>query len=259
MAVASSTRKPVASKAAAAKSTPAKRIPAVARKSPILTPQQRLEVLIPPYEKYEAYVSRKLWGIPDMEVFETARSVQKNMIMYGDTGAGKSMAITAYCALYRLPLVVIECDGGIDPATFWGMLVQDPTTKVFDWVDSNVALALEHGPAVVFLDEVNFTPPRQTAAFHRALRERQFAILERNNEQRQVHDDTWFVAAYNPAGRYQGVRPLNEAFRNRWPLKVQWDYDKDVEASRPGCRSCWKWHRTCGPGKKTSTRRSAPT
>jgi hypothetical protein len=215
-----------------------------AGKAPRTSPEEAralLSLLIPPMDKYNDYISRDLRGVTaqrradgrvlggDLIVFEKAHLLQKNMIMKGDTGAGKSMAVEAYCAFFQTPLVVIDCHGGIDPNTFWGMLEQDPETKVIRWVDSNISLAMEHGPAVIFFDEVNFTPPRTFSVFHRALRQRSFSILERNNENRQVHPGTWFVAAYNPDDKYEGTRPLNKAFKNRFPMKFKWDYDPAAE------------------------------
>lgn len=197
--------------------------------------RKRLAALIPPMEKAPAenggeYFSRDLWGVKDMIVFQKSHNLQKNLMMFGDTGAGKSMSVEAYCALNQIPLVVVNCHGGIDPNTFWGMLEQDPVTKVIRWVDSDITIAMEWGPAVIFFDEVNFTPPRTFSVFHSALRQRFFTILERNNERREVHDGTWFVAAYNPDDRYEGTRPLNKAFKNRFPVKIEWEYDPDIEA-----------------------------
>lgn len=196
---------------------------------PKATVSERLAALIPPMITYDNYIKRQIWGQLDMDVFEYARSVQKNMVLFGDTGAGKSMAIEAYCAFHKLPLVIISCNGGIDPATFWGMLVQDPVTGVIEWVDSDVTIALENGPAVIMLDEVNFTPPKITASFHTAMRQRFFTILERNNEKRMVDPTTWIVSAFNPSDRYQGTRQLNEAFFNRFALKIPWGYLREIE------------------------------
>jgi len=197
------------------------------------TVEERLAALIPDKSKSIRedggdYYTRLIHGVRDIDVFETTRQLKRNLLMYGDTGAGKSMAVEAYAAYYELPLVVINCNGGIDPNTFFGMLVQDPDTRVIRWVDSDVTIAMENGPAIIFFDEVNFAQPRVMATFHSAMRQRFFTILERNNEKRMVHDESWFVAAYNPD--YAGTRDLNKAFRNRLAVKVPWGYDPVIEA-----------------------------
>ena len=44
----------------------------------------------------------------------------------------------------------------------------------------------------------------------------------------KAHPDTFVVAAMNP--NYAGTRPLNEAFRNRFAIKLDWGYNEDVES-----------------------------
>jgi hypothetical protein len=191
--------------------------------------RRRLAALIPPMDVYDEYVSREVWGTKDMLAFQKARELQVNILMYGDTGAGKSMAVEAFHAYHQMPLIMVNCNGGIDPNTFFGMLEMGED-GIIRWVDSDITLGMEYGPAGIFLDECNFTPPKTFSALHSALRQRYFTILERNNEKRYVHDESWFIGAYNPEDSYTGTRPLNPAFRNRFAVKIPWDYDRSVEA-----------------------------
>jgi hypothetical protein len=44
----------------------------------------------------------------------------------------------------------------------------------------------------------------------------------------KAHPRTLVVADFNPG--YAGTRPLNAAFKNRFAIKLEWDYEERVEA-----------------------------
>ena len=68
------------------------------------------------------------------------------------------------------------------------------------------------------------------ATFHGLLdKRRAITILEKGNEVVEAHPDLQIVVAYNPD--YEGTKPLNYAFKNRFRVKIRLDYDPGVEAS----------------------------
>lgn len=187
-----------------------------------------LSHLIPSRAFADKYVSRKVGGYTDLDVLDYARRAQENVMIYGPTGPGKTSFVLAYAARNNLPVVTIQCNGAIDPASFWGQITFDDSGDIAGWVDSDVTTVIENG-GILYLDEVNFTPPKIMSVFHSLTDDRRVVtILEQGNRVIKAHPDLLVVAAYNPD--YEGTRPLNAAFKNRFDLKMHFGYDPDVEA-----------------------------
>ena len=185
--------------------------------------------LIPPQKYSDEYISRQITDEhTDRDILRYAHALQSNTLLFGPTGPGKTSLVLAYAAQRRLPLVTIQCHGAIDPATFWGSREFDETTGGYVWVDSDVTKIVRLG-GVIYMDEVNFLPPRVASVFHGLLdKRRQITILEHSNEQIVAHPETQIIAAYNPD--YEGTKPLNPAFKNRFSVKIEMDYDAKIEA-----------------------------
>lgn len=211
-----------AAKATKATAAPARRTRRPAVKSAVETIMQ---AVVPPIEDYNSYISRDIFGVQDLELLAYAKTVRQNVILEGDTGAGKSHLIRAYCAQQGMPLVIIPCNGGIETATLYGMPVQDPDGRI-SFQESGLVQVLRNGGGV-FLDEINFMPNKVAAGMHQVLRERILVILEKRGEVVQISDDCQFFAAMNV--EYRGTHPLNEAFKNRFALKLPFNYERAVE------------------------------
>lgn len=81
---------------------------------------------------------------------------------------------------------------------------------------------------VLLLDEVNMLHPRIGAVLHSLLDKRRvISLLENQGEIVKAHAKCVIVATYNPG--YEGTRPLNPAFKNRFAVKMEFDYDPKVE------------------------------
>lgn len=194
--------------------------------SPVVA--QRLAHLIPEQLFADEYVSRKIEGVRDLDLLRYARAAKNNVMLFGPTGPGKTSLILAYAATENLPLVTVQCNGAVDPNTFWGGLVLDEDGNVKGWQDSEITEVIRNG-GVLYLDEVNFLPSKVAAVFHGLLdKRRQITLLEKGNEVVKAHPDLQVVVAYNPD--YEGTRPLNAAFKNRFRIKIRFDYDREVEA-----------------------------
>lgn len=192
-----------------------------------------LDHLIPKHTRATEYVSRTVYGVHDIDLLRYAKAARKGVLLFGPTGPGKTSLVEAYAATDKLPLVVIECRDGIDPATFFGQWLPnpDPSGPKFIWQDSDIVQVIRHG-GVLLLDECNFMRPKVAATFHRLLRDRTMAVLENGNEVIEAHSDLQIVAAYNPG--YEGTFGLNAAFKNRFAIKCEWKYDPVVEAQLVG-------------------------
>lgn len=192
-------------------------------------PVSALAHLVPDKRFADEYVSRRIENYVDLDILRYCKEATANTMLYGPTGPGKTSMILAYCAKENLPLVTVQCHGAVDPATFWGGLVLNPATGQYEWQDSEVTQIIKHG-GVLYLDEVNFLPSKVAATFHGLLdKRRAITILEKGNEVVEAHPDLQIVVAYNPD--YEGTKPLNAAFKNRFKVKIRLDYDSNVEAS----------------------------
>ena len=205
-------------------------------KTPVKRPrktaaQKALEHLVLPIEHYEDYISREIGGHSDLDIMHTAKELGHNVLIYGPTGPGKTSAVMAYAAREKLPYYSIPCNGAITPREFIGGIVPakggNGAGPKYVWQDGPVSQIMRVG-GVINLDEVNFLHPRIGAVFHSALdKRRQIQLLENGGEIVEAHPDTLFVATFNPD--YEGTRPLNKAFKNRFAIKMKFDYDRDIE------------------------------
>lgn len=199
---------------------------ATVKKAAKPTSAHSLSHLVPDNLFAEEYVSRMVHGIRDIDLLRYAKAARNNLMLFGPTGPGKTSLILAYAATDLIPLVTVQCNGAVDPATFWGG-VQMLADGRLVWQDSEITKVVREG-GVLYLDEVNFLPPKVAATFHGLLdKRRQITLLEKGNEVIQAHPDLQVIVAYNPD--YEGTRPLNAAFKNRFKIKMRFDYDEAVE------------------------------
>ncbi|QZE10838.1 AAA-ATPase [Gordonia phage ChisanaKitsune] len=216
-------RKPASKRAAAA---PAADAAANRRK---VSSQQAIATATIPDQKYlDTYVSRKITdSITDFQVFEYADKLNHNMLLEGPTGSAKTSVALAYAAKVQKPFYAIPSNIGIEPSQLFGKFVPSPDGTIH-WVDGPVTQLVRRG-GVLLINEVNFMPERvATVLFGLLDKRRQITLLDHNAEVIDAHPDLLIVADMNP--EYEGTRPLNKAFRNRFAVQLQWDYNDEVES-----------------------------
>lgn len=185
--------------------------------------------LIPPKALANEYISRTIHGVRDLDLLAYAQETQQNVLMFGDTGPGKTAMVMAYAAATEQPIVTVSCNGGIDPNSFWGTYAFDEETGKVRYVYSDVVEVIRHG-GLYYLDEPNYMPPKTAAANQSLLDSRRMvSILERGNEVIHAHERLLNVATFNP--NYHGTRPLSQSFVNRFKIKLHIDYSNEVESN----------------------------
>lgn len=176
------------------------------------------------------YVGRTVGGVEDMTAVAEIHRKGENLLIEGPTGSAKTTFIYAYAAKAGLPVINVPCNGGIDTRTLLGGWT--PTGDgSFEFTPGELVLGVKHG-AVIILNEVNFAPPKILAFLFGLLDRRRTVYLPDAAGSDfptlvKAHPDTLIVADYNPG--YEGTRPLNKAFKNRFKHKWVWGYSHEVE------------------------------
>ncbi len=177
------------------------------------------------------YVSRDLpGGISDLDVIDAAREMSHNVLITGPTGSAKTTLVYAAAHRAGLPVVNVPCNGAAEPRQFIGGWTPQPDGS-FDFVPGDLVKAVQYG-GIIYLDEVNMLPPKIAAFLHGLLdRRRSLTLPEAKGSsfptEIGAHPNCQVVAALNPA--YHGTRPLNQAFKNRYAIKIDFPYNRDVE------------------------------
>jgi len=187
-----------------------------------------LDLLIPEAEYSETYIPRMYGDRRDIDILDMARQKGRNVLMSGPTGPGKTSAVMAYCAEFGLPFYSIPCNQSIEPREIVGMWRPTPVAGVYEWQDGIVTTMAREMRGVVLLDEVNFLPRQITSYFHPLLdKRRMITLMDNGGEVIRTGGDFQVIAAYNPD--YEGTKPLNEAFKNRFAVKLNYEYDRAIE------------------------------
>jgi MoxR-like ATPase len=198
-----------------------------------------LEELIPDPQVCTDYINRKIHGHEDFQMLDYARMEGLNMIFEGPTGAGKTMLARAYASARQIPFLSLNPGSAAEPTMLFGKdrLKADGQ----HWVDGIVTAACRFGDCVLDLDEVNFMPHGVTANLHSLTDSQRYIVLydrvmEYTDDEGEVYGlpevvraakGLLVMAAYNDG--YRGTEELNEAFRNRFDIPVDWGYDETVE------------------------------
>ena len=186
-----------------------------------------LTALIPSDEEYEKYISRTINGKWDLDILEYARGTKHNVLLFGPTGSAKTTAARAYAAREKLPFYSVPCNGAIEPSQLFGKWVPTVEAGRLEWMDGPVTKLVRDG-GVLLVDEVNFATSAFLSVLHPLLDARRvLALLDHEGEVIRAHPEFQVIAAYNP--RYRGTRPLNEAFLNRFAIKLPFPYLPEVE------------------------------
>ena len=194
-------------------------------------PEVDISAWVPDTNYYRNYVSRKLaGGRSDLQILDHAHEMNYNVLLEGPTGSAKTSLVMAYAAQQKRPLVVIQCNGGADPRQLLGGWVPQADGSL-TYAPGDFVLGLTQG-AVILLNEINFLPPKIQVVLFGALDLRRMihlpdAVGSEWPTMLKVHEDTFILADCNPG--YIGTRPMNEALRNRFEIKLNWDYDRNVE------------------------------
>lgn len=174
-------------------------------------------------EKDSAYVFRK----PHLKPIQAwAFGAQKNILLNGDTGTGKTTLIEQVAARLNWPTFTVGCHGGIEFQEFIGRvtLQVDGSTG---WADGPLIAAMRIG-GILLLDELNFLAPEVAGGLNTALQAKVYTIPE-TGELVRAHPNFRIAATGNALdgvgkGSYKGTHKQNIALLGRFLLGIRVKY-----------------------------------
>jgi len=172
------------------------------------------------------YVERIIWGKAEHEYLDFARENQYPVIINGEAGTGKTTASAFYAASRGLSLAVIECNTMMTEASVQGKYVPSGNGNELVWRNSAFATAATQ-PSVILLNETTRMPARTNALFLRVLHERELIMDTHHNEVIKLHPDCLIIADANYG--YRGTMESDQAFLDRFAVKVEFAYDVELE------------------------------
>lgn len=174
----------------------------------------------------DGYIPRKYGKTTDVKILEKCYNDKSFVLIMGETGCGKTHLIRHFAFVNKLPYVRINLNGGTTADELIGHWVPKPAGG-FRWQDG-VLTAFARNGGIVALDEVNACPAEILFALHSLTDdERTLTLTSKDGEVIRANPNFFLVATMNPD--YEGTRPLNAAFKDRFKVKLYFDYDAKIE------------------------------
>lgn len=187
----------------------------------------------------QMFVSRNIHGVKDVDILSNAQKRDRNVLLMGDTGSGKTMLFSEFAKQKNQKFVKIPCAASNDPAAMFGKIspkegaVKD-NESFLEWVDGSITALIrwlnedENNKGVLLFDEINMLQPAvQATVFPLLDKNRELIILDHNEVLKPPAGSLLIGATMNPG--YRGTGVLNKAFANRFSYTLEWDYDTVVE------------------------------
>ncbi len=188
--------------------------------------QHDLENMTQFIPRSDGYISRKIGKFQDIKILEKCYNDRAFVLIFGETGTGKTHLVRHFAYEKKLPYARVNLNGGTTADELIGHWVPKEDGG-FKWQDGILTLFARYG-GVVVLDEVNSCPAEILFALHSLTDdERTLTLTAKDGEVVHSHKNFFLVATMNPD--YEGTKPLNAAFKDRFKVKLFFDYDTKIE------------------------------
>jgi hypothetical protein len=178
-------------------------------------------------EAVRTYVPRKFNGLTEEQIYDYAITNKKNVSLHGHAGTGKTTSLMTYAAKKGLEFGSMSCNAGVEPSQFFGRLVPDTDGKLV-WRDGIFTHFFRHG-GVLVIDEGDFLPQKIASVLHGSVDDRRLlTLLEHEGEVIKAHPNLLIAICWN-GNSYKGTSKMNEAFSDRFGIKLTFDYDTEIE------------------------------
>lgn len=178
-------------------------------------------------ESVRTYVPRKFaGGLSEEQLYTYALKSKKNVSIQGHAGTGKTTSLMTFSAKHGLEFGSMSCNAGVEPSQFFGRYVPNAEGKL-EWRDGLFTHFFRHG-GVLVIDEANFLPQKIASVLHGVLDDRRvLTLLEHDGEVITAHENLLIAMCYNDG--YKGTSKFNEAFADRFWIKLNFEYDTEIE------------------------------
>jgi len=192
--------------------------------------KNRVELAQVPDKKWaDLYLNRKITkeGKTDFDILDVAMAENQNVLIRGHAGSGKTVCVMAYASARGLRYYNVSSNVGLEPSHLFGAWTPTDQAGVFRWQDGAVTDLVRNG-GVLLLNEIDFMPERiSTVLFSLLDDRREIQLLENGGEVIKAHPDLLIVGDHNP--NYRGSRPMNQAWKDRFAHKLEFEYDHAIE------------------------------
>jgi hypothetical protein len=184
-------------------------------------------LFVPTLESTSHYIPRTFTGgVGEYQAFDFASDNNMNVLSEGATGTGKTSAVLAYCAQRHLNFFAVPCNSAIDFTQVIGGLFPNADGKL-EWVDGGITKIVREG-GVLLINELNNAPKNLSQYLMSLLDDRRsITLMGHGNEVVKAHPDLLIIADQNP--HYRGTQLLNEAWKDRFEIKLRYEYDNEIE------------------------------
>ena len=182
---------------------------------------------LPSVAEFSHYISRKFAGdVDELTMYQFALANKMNVLLYGEAGTGKTSSTMWIASLLGLPYFAIPSNSALDYTQIVGGYVPNANGSL-SWTDGAVTRLVRNG-GVLLIGEVN-TLAKNVQQFLMPLLDyrRSITVMENGNEVIKAHDNLLIIADMNP--NYRGTQLLNEAWKDRFEIKLNFGYDRDIE------------------------------
>ena len=178
-------------------------------------------------EAVRTYVPRKFAGnLTEDQLYTYALKSKKNVSIQGHAGTGKTTSLMTFSAKNGLEFGSMSCNAGVEPSQFFGRYVPNAEGKL-EWRDGLFTHFFRNG-GVLVIDEANFLPQKIASVLHGVLDDRRvLTLLEHDGEVITANENLLIAMCYNDG--YKGTSKFNEAFADRFWIKLNFEYDTDIE------------------------------
>ena len=187
------------------------------------------DLYIPSKDQFAHYFPRTFaGGVTEYDFYTFALENKMNVLLFGEAGVGKTTSAEWIASQLEVPYAEIPSNSAMDYSQVVGTLLPNTTTGILEWRDGTALRVIREG-GVLLIGEVN-TLAKNVSQFFMSLLDdrRHVTIMENGGEVVQAHPNLLIIADMNP--NYRGVSLLNEAWKDRFEIKVEFDYDRSIES-----------------------------
>ena len=184
-------------------------------------------LFIPSLEKTSHYIQRTFaGGVRETQMYDFALENKMNVLLQGDAGTGKTTSAMAYPPQRKMNFFAVPSNNAIDFTQLVGGLFPDADGKL-KFIDGAVTRIVREG-GLLLINELNNAPKNLSQYLMSLLDDRRcITLMSHDNEVIEAHPDLLVVADMNP--NYRGTQLLNEAWKDRFEIKLNYTYDNAIE------------------------------